>query len=78
MKVNRMGITEILRRVWLFSANKIMSSESVIKQITQVIVKLNLSLWQKLGTHVKTQRLMSMTIFIAVGCSYSSNTVETR
>ena len=28
MKVKRMGITEILRRIWLFSANKIKSSES--------------------------------------------------
>ena len=27
MKVKRMGITEILRRIWLFSANKIKSSE---------------------------------------------------
>ena len=38
MKVKRMGITEILRRVWLFSANKIKSSESMSKQPTQLIV----------------------------------------
>ena len=36
MKVKRMGITEILRRVWLFSANKIKSSESFSKQPTQL------------------------------------------
>jgi hypothetical protein len=52
MKVKRMGITEILRRIWLFSANKIKSSESVSKQLTQLIVKLNSSLRQKLGTLV--------------------------
>ena len=38
MIVNRMGITEILRGVWLFSANKIKSSESVRKQPTQLII----------------------------------------
>ena len=52
MKVKRMGITEILRRIWLFSANKIKSSESVSKQPSQLIVELNSSLWQKLGTLV--------------------------
>ena len=44
MKVKRMGITEILRRIWLFSANKIKSSESFSKQPTQLIVELNSSL----------------------------------
>ena len=39
-----MGITEILRRIWLFSANKIKSSESISKQPTQLIVELNSSL----------------------------------
>ena len=42
MKVKRMGITEILRRIWLLSANKIKSSESVSKQ--PIIVELNSSL----------------------------------
>ena len=51
----RMGITEILRRVWLFSANKTKSSESFSKQPTQLIVKLNSSLRQKLGTKVTWQ-----------------------
>jgi hypothetical protein len=33
MKVERMGITAILRRIWLFSANKIKkNSESISKQ----------------------------------------------
>ena len=48
MKVKRMGITEILRRIWLFSANKIKSSESgsksFSKQPTQLIIELNSSL----------------------------------
>ena len=39
-----MGITEILRRIRLFSANKIKSSEYFSKQPTQLIVKLNSSL----------------------------------
>ena len=37
--VKRMGITEILRRIWLFSANKIKSSESFSKQSTQLIIE---------------------------------------
>ena len=41
MQVKRMGITEILRRIWLFSANTTKSSESFSKQPTQFIVKLN-------------------------------------
>ena len=45
MKVKRMGITEILRRIWLFSANKIKSSESFSKHPTQLIVEFNSSLW---------------------------------
>jgi hypothetical protein len=49
MKVIKMGITEILRRIWPFSANKIKSSESVSKQPTQLIVELNSSMRQKLG-----------------------------
>ena len=44
MKVKRMGITEILRRIWLFSANKIKSSKSFSKQPTQLIIELNSSL----------------------------------
>ena len=44
MKVKRMGISEILRRIWLFSANKMKSSESFSKQPTQLIVELNSSL----------------------------------
>ena len=38
MKVRRMGITEILRRIWLFSANKIKILESGSKQPTQLII----------------------------------------
>ena len=36
MKVRRMGMTEILRRIWLFSANRIKNSESFSKQPTQL------------------------------------------
>ena len=38
MKVKRMGITEILRNICLFSAKKIKSSESFSKQPTQLII----------------------------------------
>ena len=38
MKVKRMGITEILRRIWLFSANKIKILASGSKQPTQLII----------------------------------------
>ena len=50
MKLKRMGIIEILKRIWLLSENKIRSSESVSKQPTQLIFELNSSLRQKLGT----------------------------
>mgnify|MGYP001500140012 CR=1 FL=1 len=33
-----MGIKEILRSIWLFSASKIKSSESLSKQPTQLII----------------------------------------
>jgi hypothetical protein len=39
-----MEITEILRKIWLFSENKKKSSESFIKQPTQLIIELNSSL----------------------------------
>ena len=39
MKVKRMRITEILRRIWVFSANKTKSSESFSKQPTQLIIQ---------------------------------------
>ena len=45
MKVKRMKIKEILRRIWLISANKIKPSESICKQSsqtqTQVIIVTN-------------------------------------
>jgi hypothetical protein len=44
MKFKRMGITEILRRICLFSENDIKSSESFGKQPIQLIVELNSSL----------------------------------
>ena len=54
MKVRRMGITEILRRIWLFSANKIKSTESISKLPTQLIVQLNSSLWHIIVTFIST------------------------
>ena len=43
MTVKRMGLSEIIKRTWLFSANKIKSSESGSKHPTQLIVELNSS-----------------------------------
>ena len=42
-KAMGLGIKEILRRIWLISASKIKSSESIYKQSTQVKLKLNSS-----------------------------------
>ena len=53
MKVKRIGITEILRKIWLFSANKMKNSEPFSKQPTQLIVKLNSSLWHIIVTKHK-------------------------
>ena len=39
MKVKRLGMKEILKRIWLISADKIKASESVCKQLSQL--KLN-------------------------------------
>ena len=38
MKVERIGIAEILRKIWLYTTNKIKSSESFSKQPTQLII----------------------------------------
>ena len=50
MKVKRVGISEILKMIWLFSANKIKSSEPFSKQPTQLIVELNSSLRQMIDS----------------------------
>ena len=52
LKVQRMERKEILRRIRLFSANKIKSYESFSKQSTQFIVKLNSSLRHIIVTQV--------------------------
>ena len=54
MKVKRIGITEILRRIWLFSANEIKSSESFSKLPTQLIVELNSSLRHIIVTNLES------------------------
>ena len=50
MKDKRMGTTEILRRIWLFSADKTKIFESGSKQPTQLIVELNSLLRHKIVT----------------------------
>ena len=46
MKIERMGITEILSRIWLFSANKIKALNLLIDN------QLNSSLWQIIDSRV--------------------------
>ena len=55
-----MGITEILRRIWLFFASKTKSSEYFNKQPTQLIVKLNSSLRHIIVTQVFCGSLLQM------------------
>ena len=64
MKVKRMGITEILRRIWLFSANKIKSFESFSKQPTQLIVKVNSSLRHIIVTFDSSELILSQTLIL--------------
>ena len=45
-KPKRMGIEEILRRIWLISENKLKHFESIWKQASQVKLNLKSSLWQ--------------------------------
>ena len=68
MKVKRIGITEILRRVWLFSANKIKSSESFSKQPTQLIIAAN-------NCHTKSKGLC---VFFYKTCIWDSNEIRSR
>ena len=65
MKVKRMGITEILSRIWLFPANQIKTSESGSKEPTQLIVELNSSLRHIIVTQViQTFDLLQNWLFI--------------
>ena len=52
MKVKRMKIKEILRRIWLLSANNIKPSESMCKQSIQVKLELNSALWQIIAAKI--------------------------
>ena len=52
-----MGITEILWRIWLFSANEIKKiSESFSKQPTQLTIELNSSLRNIIVTNVSSKK----------------------
>ena len=57
MKVKRIGTTEILRRICLFSANKMKSSEYFSKQPNQLIVELNSSLQHIIVTKLRNPNL---------------------
>ena len=71
MKVKRMGITEILRRIWQFSANTAKSSESFNKQPTQLIVKLNTSL-QQIVAKINTVFLTASSMVLKVVFCYQN------
>ena len=67
-----MGIKEVLRRIWLFSASKIKSSESGSKQPTQLIVKLNSSLWHIIVTIVFAQwQIKTINLNCLIFCAIS-------
>ena len=53
MELKRMRIKEILRRIWLLSANKIKPSESMCKQLELSQVKLKPKLKLKLKLKIK-------------------------
>ena len=50
---------EILKRIWLFSVNKIKSSESVSKQPTQLIVELDSSVRHIIVTKIDVSHQQS-------------------
>ena len=73
MKVRRMGITEILRRIWVFSANKIKSSESFSKQPIQLIIDLNSSLQHIIVTNAfSRKKIEKWKYFLFLGCVVTS------
>ena len=64
MKVKRMGITEILRRTWLFSANKIKSSKYVSKQpTTQLIIAAEIRHISLISGFAKKKAFLTVTSF---------------
>ena len=75
-----MGITEILRRIWLLSANKIKSFESISKQPTQLIVELNSSLRRQklriLNFHLLKNLKISFIIFSIRGGELFDRVIE--
>ena len=71
MKVKRMGVTEILRKIWLFSANEIKSSESFSKQPTQLIVGPNSSLRYIIVTFTAVQNFICSWHLTKKVCTYS-------
>ena len=58
-KVKGMGITQILRRICLFSAHNIKSCESFSKQLTHLIVELNSSFWQIFDSKVVSEKSLN-------------------
>ena len=72
MKVEGIEITEILRRIWLFSANKIKSSESFSKQPIQLIANLNSSLRHIIVTNAFFRKKERWKYSLFLGCVVTS------
>ena len=72
MKMKPMAITEILRRIWLFSANKIKSSESFSKQPIQLIANLNSSLRHIIVTNAFFRKKERWKYSLFLGCVVTS------
>ena len=68
-----MGITEILRRIWLFSANKKKSTESFSKQPTHIIVDLNSSLRHIIVTKKYSGKPCRGLLWLIIMCLHDSS-----
>ena len=68
-----MGIREILRRIWLFSANKLKSSESCSKQPTQLIVDLNSTLRHIIVTKKYSGKPCRGLLWLIIMCLHDSS-----
>ena len=66
IKAKRMGIKEILRRIWLISTNKIKASESICKQSGQVKLKLKSSIIVTNNCHIHAVLELKVLFFLSI------------
>ena len=68
-----MGVTDILRKMWLFSANKIKSSKSFSKQPTQLILNLNWSMRHIIVTKKYSGKPCRGLLWLIIMCLHDSS-----